>query len=186
MKKLPRRITIIGFIATLSVIGITLFMSRKPLAEAYWLHQLDNESTQIEAARKLSELKCYRAIPKIFEIFTNRVEEDKETFIGTVSYAPVGASDLKTVKLHPLLHSVHQMGAQGLESFEAAWIKYWSSFDDEEKINRIRIRKWRFRNTISIDTVQECYSVIKSSWMGRKDIEVIEGPEKMKIFMRSN
>ncbi len=156
-------------------------MCRKPLIEMYWIHQLKNDTKRITAARRLSELKCYRAIPDIVDAFSKKLELDQDLFIGysAMNYSSqIDPRIIQKVKLHPMLFAVYSMGSEGSEYLKPSVKKYSKILSGVEKHKQRQLNRFGRSHGTRFSTLYEALKFIDDAWNRRKDIEVTEGSEK--------
>ncbi len=187
MNKTSRRITLVGLLITVGLIGVVVFVYRKPIMESYWLNQLEDEDRRIEASRKLAELKCYRAIPRIVEVYEELKLKSEEVFLMQTSAkidSKTGFFNLNVIesKLHPLLYSIFLMGSGGhevlykkkQEMYSKAFLNskspYWVS---------IMTKGLNGKKNSGPDNVIDVLNVILQVWENdsKSDFNFVEGPE---------
>ncbi len=185
MERISRKITLVGIVLALSLVGITLFTYRKPIIESYWIHQLKNENNRIAASERLAELKSYRAIPKIVQAFEEMIKEDEDLFVGqSVVHVFESRKSSKPdydLKVHPMLFAIYQMGQGGIENLKQAKLEYRKRTKTLEKYNVKD--ELKFVHTGKYDKELALYdtliSILKYINNQGTNVKVSKGPEKM-------
>ncbi len=188
MNQSSKRFTLTLLGIAVILIGGTLFLKRQYFVELYWISQLSEKDRELEAARKLSDMKCYRSIPDILDEFRLMLKEDSqnEMFISQngitatrLGFNFMDSEPLAFTQVHPMLYSIYSMRAEGTEKL----LNYRNENWDQPKVKGSPVKRTENFPGGSIKAKEfrllRAIDIILGAWENA-DLQLLEGPEMTK------